>query len=141
MPQNLQEVKPHVFVSVPRVYEKVYSKVQEGVAAGSPIKQKLFAWAVGLGRTALPYRLKRRKPPGLLGLKFGRGRQALFRQDHRPPRRTGEVCRLRRCAALGDDLAAFFIGAGVEILEGYGLTETSPVIAVNRPDKRRASVP
>ena len=52
--QNLQEVKPHVFVSVPRVYEKVLAKVQEGVAAGSPIKQKIFAWAVGVGREALP---------------------------------------------------------------------------------------
>src|SRR4029077_21054212 len=76
--QNMAEVKPHVFVSVPRVYEKVLSKVQEGVAASSPIKQKLFAWAVDLGRRSLAYRLKKQRPPGFQGLQLALADKLVF---------------------------------------------------------------
>jgi long-chain acyl-CoA synthetase len=67
--QNLGEVKPHVFVSVPRVYEKVLARVQDNVAKSSPTKQKIFAWAVAVGKQALPWRLRKSTPPGLLGIK------------------------------------------------------------------------
>ena len=50
VPKNMLEVRPEVFVSVPRVYEKVLARVQENVAASSPIKQKIFAWAAGVAR-------------------------------------------------------------------------------------------
>src|SRR5215207_3514698 len=69
--QNMQEVKPQVFVSVPRVYEKVLARVQENVATSSPTKQKIFSWAQGVARKALPWRLKRTRPPGLLGIQLG----------------------------------------------------------------------
>ena len=128
--QNLQEVKPHVFVSVPRVYEKVYSKVQEKVAAGSPIKQKLFAWAVGVGREALPYRLKRQKPPGFLGIQLGLADKLVFSKIKE--RLGGRFdFAISGGAPLARDIAEFFWGAGVPIYEGYGLSETSPVISVN----------
>ena len=58
--QNLMEVRPHFFVSVPRVYEKVLNKVRENVAVAPPLRQKIFAWAEAVGREALPYRLARR---------------------------------------------------------------------------------
>jgi long-chain acyl-CoA synthetase len=128
--QNMAEVKPHVFVSVPRVYEKVYSKVQEGVAAGSPIKQKLFAWAVGLGRTALPYRLKRQKPPGLLGLQLGLADKLVFSKIKARLGGRFEFA-ISGGAPLARDIAEFFWGAGLPIYEGYGLSETSPVISVS----------
>jgi len=128
--QNMQEVKPHVFVSVPRVYEKVYSKVQEGVAAGSPIKQKLFAWAVGVGRAALPYRLKKRKPPGFLGLQLGLADKLVFSKIKARLGGRFEFA-ISGGAPLARDIAEFFWGAGLPIYEGYGLSETSPVISVN----------
>lgn len=128
--QNLQEVRPHVFVSVPRVYEKVLAKVQEGAASGSPLKQKIFAWAVDVGRQSLPWRLKLQKPPGLLGLKLALADKLVFSKIH--ARLGGRfVFAISGGAPLGRDLAEFFWGAGVAIYEGYGLSETSPVISVN----------
>src|SRR5262249_4000586 len=65
VPQNLVEVRPHAFVSVPRVYEKFQSKVLDTVASSPPWRQKLFQWGLDLGRQALPYRLKGERPPGM----------------------------------------------------------------------------
>ncbi len=128
--QNMQEVKPHLFVSVPRVYEKFYARVQEGVAAGSPIKQKLFAWAVSVGRRSLPWRLKHQTPPGLLGFQLKLADKLVFSKIHQ--RLGGRfVFAVSGGAPLSRDLAEFFWGAGVPIYEGYGLSETSPVISVN----------
>ncbi|MDQ2939821.1 MAG: AMP-binding protein, partial [Actinomycetota bacterium] len=70
VPQNLTEVRPHVFVSVPRVYEKFQSRVLDNVAQAPAWRQRLFQWALALGREALPWRLKRQRPPGLLGVKL-----------------------------------------------------------------------
>ncbi len=131
--QNLQEVRPHVFVSVPRVYEKFHGRVQDGAAAASPIRQKLFAWAVGLGKQALPYRLKHQKPPGMLGFQLGLADKLVFKKIH--DRLGGRfVFAISGGAPLSRDLAEFFWGAGVPIYEGYGLSETSPVISVNTRD-------
>ncbi len=128
--QNMMEVRPHVFVSVPRVYEKVLSRVQEGVAAGSPIKQRLFAWAVALGREALPYRLKAQSPPGFLGLQLALADKLVFSKIK--ARLGGRFdFAVSGGAPLSRDLAEFFWGAGIPIYEGYGLSETSPVITVN----------
>jgi len=130
--QNLGEVKPQIFVSVPRVYEKVLAKVNEGAAAGSPIKQKIFAWAVATGREALPWRLKLQSPPGLLGIKLGLADKLVFSKIKE---RLGGKFRfaLSGGAPLARDVAEFFWGAGIPIYEGYGLSETSPVISVNVP--------
>ena len=126
--QNLQEVKPQLFVSVPRVYEKVLAKVQEGVAAGSPIKQKIFAWAVGVGRENLPNRLKQQGGGVMLSLAdklvFSKIRERLGGKF---------LFALSGGAPLARDVAEFFWGAGIPIYEGYGLSETAPVLTVNAP--------
>ena len=133
VPQNLGEVKPHVFVSVPRFYEKVLARVQENAASGSPIKQKIFAWAVGVGRQALPWRLKRQSPPGFLGIQTALADKLVFGKIHE--RLGGRfVMALSGGAPLSRDVAEFFWGAGVPIYEGYGLSETSPVLTVNTPN-------
>jgi long-chain acyl-CoA synthetase len=130
--QNLGEVRPHIFVSVPRFYEKVQTRVQEGAASGSPIKQKIFAWAVGVGRQALPWRLKRQSPPGLLGMQVALADKLVFSKIHE--RLGGRfVMALSGGAPLSRDVAEFFWGAGVPIYEGYGLSETAPVLTVNTP--------
>jgi len=128
--QNFQEVEPHVFVSVPRVYEKVLSKVQDAIAAGSPTKQKIFAWAVGVAKASLPYRLQQKSPPGLLGLKLKLADKLVFGKIKA---RLGGRFQFAMSggAPLSSDLAEFFWGAGIEIYEGYGLSETSPVLTVN----------
>ena len=133
VPQNLAEVKPHLFVSVPRFYEKVLARVQENAAAGSPIKQKIFAWAVGVGRQALPWRLKRQSPPGLLGIQTALADKLVFKKIHE--RLGGRfVMALSGGAPLARDVAEFFWGAGVPVYEGYGLSETAPVLTVNTPN-------
>jgi long-chain acyl-CoA synthetase len=131
--QNLQEVRPQVFVSVPRVYEKVLSRVLENVAAGSPTKQKIFAWAQGVAKQSLPYRLQHKSPPGFLGLKLALADKLVFAKIRE---RLGGRFKFAVSggAPLARDVAEFFWGAGIEIYEGYGLSETSPVISVNTPD-------
>jgi long-chain acyl-CoA synthetase len=132
--KNLMEARPHVFVSVPRVYEKFLARVQEGVAAGSPLRQKIFAWAVEIGRAALPWRLRDQQPPGLLGIKLALADKLVFSKIHE--RLGGRfVFAVSGGAPLGREIAEFFWGAGVKIYEGYGLSETSPVITVNGPGR------
>ncbi len=128
--KNLQEVNPHVFVSVPRVYEKFLAKVYESVAESPPIRQKIFNWAVEVGRKAVPYRLADKSPPGLLGLKLALAEALVFRKIQA---RLGNRFRFSVSggAPLARDVAEFFWGAGISIYEGYGLSETSPVLSLN----------
>ncbi len=128
---NLMEVKPHNFVSVPRVYEKVLAKVNEGVAKSSPLKQRIFKWATGVAKEAIPYRLRGKRPPGMLGIKLSLADKLVFGKIRDRLGGRFEFA-MSGGAPLSPDVAAFFWGAGVEIYEGYGLTETSPVLTVNR---------
>jgi long-chain acyl-CoA synthetase len=133
---NLLEVRPSVLLAVPRFYEKVRGRVLEKVAAAPPVRRRLFHWAEGIGRASLEWRLCGRRPPGLLGLKLKLADALVFSKI-----RKGTGGRLRFIvsggAALPPDVASFFAAAGMPIQEGYGLTETSPVIAANRPQKIR----
>ncbi|MGE0640380.1 MAG: long-chain fatty acid--CoA ligase [Thermoanaerobaculia bacterium] len=126
--QNLLEVRPHVFVAVPRVYEKVMARVVETATAGGGLRSRLFRWALRVGRQSVPERLAGR-PPGLRlrwadRLVFSRIRARLGGRF---------VFALSGGAPLAREVAEFFWGAGLPIYEGYGLTETSPVISVNVP--------
>jgi long-chain acyl-CoA synthetase len=133
---NLGEVHPEYFGAVPRLFEKMRARIMDNVAAAPKVRQKIFHWALGIGQQRLPYMVERKPIPGLLGLKSKIADKLVFKKIHE--RLGGKVKYVVSGGApLSAELAAFFIGAGVEILEGYGLTETSPVIAVNRPDKRR----
>jgi long-chain acyl-CoA synthetase len=132
VPKNMLEAQPEIFVSVPRVYEKMLAKVQENVAASSPIRQRIFAWAAATGREALPYRLKLARPPGLPGMKLALADKLVFAKIRE---RLGGRFRFAVSggAPLARDVAEFFWGAGIPIYEGYGLTETSPIISANGP--------
>ncbi len=134
--ENLQEIRPHFFVSVPRVYEKVLARVRENVAKSSSTKQRIFRWAESVARDALPYRLRRENPPGLLGLKLKIADKLVFAKLRERLGGRFEAA-TSGGAPLGRDVAAFFWGAGIEIYEGYGLSETSPVLTVNRPGKAK----
>ena len=133
---NLQEVGPHVFAAVPRLFEKMKAAILENVAGYPKIRQKIFHWALGVGAQRLPYRINHQPMPGGLAFKSKLADKLVFSKIHE--RLGGRVeFVLSGGAPLSAELAAFFIGAGVEICEGYGLTETSPVISLNTIEHRR----
>jgi long-chain acyl-CoA synthetase len=133
---NLQEVKPDVFAAVPRLFEKMRARIMDNVATQPASKQKIFHWALKIAEQRLPYRVENKPLPLGLKVKSAIADKLVFRKIlERLGGRVKFV--LSGGAPLSPELAAFFIGAGLEILEGYGLTETSPVITVNSHLYRR----
>lgn len=125
---NMAEVKPHCFTTVPRLLEKVYDRIVAKGHEQKGIKKQLFFWALNLG---LKY--EQDGANGLwYGLKLGIARKLIFSKWRAALGGEIEVI-VSGGAALQERLARVFWGAGIKVLEGYGLTETSPVIAVNGP--------
>ncbi len=129
-------VRPTVMLGVPRFFEKLYARVQEGLAGAPPLKRRLAAWAMRIGRRTVPYRLNRQAMPWILQLQYRIAHRLVFQKL---AARLGGRLRffVSGSAPLSKEIGEFFYAAGIIILEGYGLTETSPVIAVNRPDALR----
>jgi long-chain acyl-CoA synthetase len=132
--ENLQEVRPHFMVSVPRVYEKVYAGIMDNVNSSSGLKQKIFYWAKGVSKENAKLITQRKEPAGLFKLKFKIADKLVFSKI-----RDKIGGRLVFCmsggAPLGKELAEFFNGINIRVLEGYGLTETSPIITFNTLDE------
>jgi len=129
--QNLLEVRPTIVASVPRLFEKVYTRIMEAVDKSSSQKKKLMRWALQVGKEHSQLILANRSVPAGLEL---RHRIANLLVLSKLRAKLGGRLRyfISGGAPLDKNLAEFFYGIGVLILEGYGLTETSPVIAVNR---------
>nr|WP_299337508.1 AMP-dependent synthetase/ligase [Allomuricauda sp.] len=128
---NVKEVKPDVMTVVPRLLEKVYDAIIAKGADLTGIKKKLFFWAVELGLKYEPYG----KNGWLYEKKLGIARKLIFSkwQEALGGRLTTMVS---GSAALQARLARVFAAAGMPVMEGYGLTETSPVISVNQESGR-----
>jgi long-chain acyl-CoA synthetase len=127
LPQVLLEVLPTVFVAVPRVYEKIYSQVEQ--KAKGFAKRAIYRWALSVGRTQSP-KILAGKVPRSLAWKLAH--RLVYSQVR--ARMGGRVAVfVSGGAPLGKELAAWYASIGIRIHEGYGLTETSPVIAINTP--------
>jgi long-chain acyl-CoA synthetase len=128
---DMLEVRPTLMASVPRIYEKIYAKIYDTVSAGSFIKRLIFHWAMLAGRQAVPYLLKGQEPPSWKGLWYRTAKAIVFEKIRQ---RTGGRLKIAVSggAPLGGKIMEFFWILGIPILEGYGLTETSPIITVNR---------
>jgi long-chain acyl-CoA synthetase len=136
VPINLQEVRPTIVLSVPRLYEKMYARVLENAMAGGAVKKNIFGWARKVADRWADQKLAGREPKGFLATQYALAQKLVFSKLQA---RTGGRLRyfVSGGAPLGAEINKFFYAAGLTILEGYGLTETSPVIAVNRPDAFR----
>ena len=131
---NLVEVRPHFICSVPRVFEKVYAGVLAQAQSGSPIKRRIFQWAVSVGRDVSRHQQRGQPVPGGLELKRRIAHALVFSKLH--ARLGGRLqWAISGGAPLARDIAEFFHAAGVLLLEGYGLTETCPALTFNRPNR------
>ncbi len=127
LPQVLREVRPTLFVGVPRVYEKIYAQVEQR-AKGFP-KRSIYNWALSVGHTHRPTILAGAEPASL---SWKLANRLVYSQVR--TRMGGRVeIFVSGGAPLGKELAAWYASIGIRIHEGYGLTETSPVIAINTP--------
>ena len=124
-------VKPTVLASVPRIYEKIYSKIYDGVASASLVKRLIFHWSMDSGRAVVDQLYAGKTPGGWAGLRYRIANKLVFSKI---ADRLGGRLRLAVSggAPLGVKVSEFFWIVGLPILEGYGLTETSPVITINR---------
>jgi len=131
----LREVRPTIMTAVPRLFEKVYHKIiKKGTAAGG-WRSRLFLWALGVGQRYAELKDKQQPVPPLLEIQQEVASRLVFSKW-----REGVGGRLRYFvsggAALSPALSYAFLGAGIDILQGYGMTETC-VVAVNRPENNR----
>jgi long-chain acyl-CoA synthetase len=128
--ENIAEIRPTMMVSVPRLFEKIYSRIYENVHQMNPLKRKMFHAAVEIGREYIYCKYVHQKKTGLLGLKYRLADRIVFKQIRE---RFGGRLRLfiSGGAPLDKTINEFMWIIGIPTCEGYGLTETSPAVTLN----------
>jgi long-chain acyl-CoA synthetase len=127
---NLVEVSPTVMISVPRLFEKIYNAIAKSVEEGSSVKQKIFHWAIATGRKVAETRKAGKTVGPILSAQQKLAHKLVFSKLHE---KLGGNLRFAVSggAALPKAIGEFFEAAGITIIEGYGLTETAPVLTVS----------
>jgi long-chain acyl-CoA synthetase len=129
--ENLAVIKPTFVCAVPRIFEKVHNRVVANAKEGGGLKYRIFQWAMGVGRQVSTLKQQKKEPSALLGMKYRLAHKLVFSKMHA---RFGGRVRffLSGSAPLSQYLSEFFHAAGINILEGYGLTETGAGATINR---------
>ncbi len=127
---NMMEIRPTVMISVPRLYEKIYARVIDRALSSGAVKKRLFFWAKRIGEQWTDLKLTGQPIPAFLRTRKKIADRLVFSKVRA---QTGGKLRyfVSGGAPLAEDVARFFHATGLPIIEGYGLTETAPVIAVN----------
>ncbi|MFO1462215.1 MAG: long-chain fatty acid--CoA ligase [bacterium] len=131
--EDISQIKPHFMVSVPRIFEKIYTKVMNDVEGGSSFKRNVFYWALEVGKERSDYVLHGKPLPTGLKLRYALASKLVFSKLHQ---KLGGRIRffVSGGAPLSKDIAEFFHAADILILEGYGLTETTAAVNLNLPN-------
>lgn len=131
--ENIREVRPTFLTAVPRIFEKIHAKILDSVSTMTGVKRKLADWSIAVGLQTVPYRQKSQDLPFMLGLKYKIADKLVLNKF-----RAALGGKVRACSsggsALSKEVGSFFCGIGITIIEGYGLTETSPVMTVGHSD-------
>lgn len=131
IPQNMLEIRPTVMLGVPRFFEKLYNRIQAGIQQAPAPRRQMAQWALAVGQAATERKASGKSLPWLLSLKLSIASHLVFKKLKA---KLGGRLRffVSGSAPLSKTIGEFFYSLGVTIIEGYGLTETSPVIAANR---------
>lgn len=132
VPDNLKEVRPTIFIGVPRIFEKVFERARLKAAQAGRVSEVIFDWAIDVAKEFATLQGANEPIPMALAAKHGIADAIVYSKL-----RVFFGGRLRFCitggAALPDEIFLIFTGAGISIMQGYGLTETSPVVSSNNP--------
>lgn len=133
--ENFKEIRPTFLVSVPRIYEKVHAGINAKLVDAPALKKTLFNWAMGVAKDNLPYMCNNKERTGWFAVKYNLADKLIFSKL----REALGMDQLKGAVSGGGPLsvsdAEFFLGMGVRIIEGFGLTETTPVVNSNKPTK------
>jgi len=134
--ENLTEVRPTIMISVPRLFDKIYARVMDNVLTQSPLKRRIFFWALRVGKKYGAKMIRKEPIPAGLAAQRNLAAKLVFSKI---VEKTGGRVKffVSGGAPLSKDVAEFFYALGITILEGYGLTETSPVLTCNTFPKLR----
>ncbi|MEM6290033.1 MAG: long-chain fatty acid--CoA ligase [Myxococcota bacterium] len=132
---DLGETRPGFFPGAPRVFEKMKAKIENAVAGAPPIRQKLFAWAIGTGTETVQYRCTGQPLPFFLGLRNSVADKLVLSKLRARLGFDRAFALLSGSAPLDPDVHTFFLAMGLNLLEAYGLTETCPGLTANQPGK------
>lgn len=145
IPEDLKVIRPTIFTSVPRLFEKIYTTIQEQIAESSPLKQRIFNWALDIGMQRYDYYLKARVDefitqsymPKSLQRKWKIADRLVFQKIKDQLGGRARVT-VSGGGTLNKEIARFFWALDIPIYEGYGLTETSPIVTANPMTKGKA---